>query len=92
MKGQPIPNFDWPIYNVAMYDCIVTCSHLPKNIKLQMKTKIELMGGCYVDSLLEKNTHLITGSAKSEKYLVSCYSIFKYLYRYVPIKDVSVEN
>lgn len=81
MKGQPIPNFDWPIYNVAMYDCIVTCSHLPKNIKLQMKTKIELMGGCYVDSLLEKNTHLITGSAKSEKYLVSCYSIFKYLYR-----------
>ncbi|XP_023021117.2 mutagen-sensitive 101 isoform X1 [Leptinotarsa decemlineata] len=71
MEGKSIPNFPWPIYNVAMYDCIVTSSHLSKNIKMEIKTKVELMGGCYVDTLVAKNTHLVTGSAKSEKYLAA---------------------
>lgn len=70
MEGKAIPNFPWPIYNVAMYDCIITCSHLSKIVKAEIKEKVEKMGGCYVDTLLAKNTHLITGSAKSEKYLV----------------------
>ncbi|XP_057665915.1 DNA topoisomerase 2-binding protein 1-B isoform X1 [Diorhabda carinulata] len=71
MEGKPIPNYDWPIYNVAMYNCIVTCSHMSKIAKMSIKNKIEQMGGCYTDSLVEKNTHLVTGSAKSEKYLVA---------------------
>ncbi|KAG5858446.1 hypothetical protein JTB14_020052 [Gonioctena quinquepunctata] len=70
MEGKAVPNFPWPIYNVAMYDCIVTSSHLSKIIKMEIKAKVELMGGCYVDTLVAKNTHLVTGSAKSEKYLV----------------------
>ncbi|CAG9853524.1 unnamed protein product [Phyllotreta striolata] len=71
LEGKPIPNFDWPIYNVAMYDCIVTCSFLPKELKLEMKNKIQLMGGYYSESLVEKTTHLIAGSAKSQKYLTA---------------------
>lgn len=71
MEGKAIPNFPWPIYNVAMYNCVVTCSHLPKLAKVDIKEKVELMGGCYVDSFVEKNTHLVAGSAKSQKYLVS---------------------
>lgn len=71
MEGKAIPNFPWPIFNVAMYDCTVTCSYLSKIVKAEIKEKVEKMGGCYVDTLLAKNTHLVTGSAKSEKYLVS---------------------
>ncbi|XP_050511327.1 DNA topoisomerase 2-binding protein 1 isoform X1 [Diabrotica virgifera virgifera] len=70
-EGKAIPNYEWPMYNVAMYNCIVTCSHLTKNHKMEVRNKVELMGGCYVDNLVEKNTHLVTGSAKSEKYLIA---------------------
>lgn len=73
MEGKQIPNFPWPIYNVAMYGCLVTCSYLSKVVKAEIKEKVEKMGGCYDDKLLSKNTHLITGSAKSEKYLVCKY-------------------
>lgn len=71
MEGRPIPNYPWPIYNVAMADCVVSCSHLPKSTKAAIKEKVQLMGGCYFDDLTCKNTHLITESVKSEKYLVS---------------------
>ncbi|CAG9818278.1 unnamed protein product [Phaedon cochleariae] len=71
MDGKSVPNFPWPIYNVAMYNCIVTSSYLHKNVKMEIKSKVELMGGCYVDTLVSKNTHLVTGSAISEKYLAA---------------------
>lgn len=56
-----------------MYECIITCSHLSKIVKEEIKEKVKKMGGCYVDDLLKENTHLITGSVKSEKYLVGGY-------------------
>ncbi|KAJ8920478.1 hypothetical protein NQ315_005346 [Exocentrus adspersus] len=68
MDEKPIPNYPWPIYNVAMYECIIACSNLPKIKKLEIKERVEIMGGCYVDTLVEKVTHLITDSPKSEKY------------------------
>lgn len=77
VEGKSIPNFPWPIFNVAMYNCIVSCSHLSKIVKEEIKEKVEKMGGCYVDALLTENTHLITGGVKSEKYLVSGYVIIK---------------
>ncbi|XP_044258153.1 DNA topoisomerase 2-binding protein 1 isoform X2 [Tribolium madens] len=69
MDGRPIPNFTWPIYNVAMAGCVVSCSHIPKARKLEIKEKVQLMGGCCTDQLISTNTHLITESVKSEKYL-----------------------
>ncbi|KAJ8954963.1 hypothetical protein NQ318_000394 [Aromia moschata] len=71
MEGKAIPNFPWPIYNVAMYDCIVTSSNLSKSIKMEIKEKVQIMGGCYVDNLVEKVTHLVTDNPKSEKYLAA---------------------
>ncbi|XP_018580230.1 DNA topoisomerase 2-binding protein 1 [Anoplophora glabripennis] len=71
VEGKPIPNFPWPIYNVAMYKCIVTCSNLSKIKKMEIKEKVQLMGGCYIDTLVEKVTHLVTDSPKSEKYLAA---------------------
>ncbi|XP_008190279.1 DNA topoisomerase 2-binding protein 1 isoform X2 [Tribolium castaneum] len=69
MDGRPIPNYTWPIYNVAMAGCVVSCSHIPKARKLEIKEKVQLMGGCCTDQLMSTNTHLITESVKSEKYL-----------------------
>lgn len=69
--GKTIPNFSWPIFNVAMIDCIVTSSYFPKKKKMEMKEKIELMGGIYIEDLTENCTHLVTDTVNSEKYIVS---------------------
>ncbi|KAJ3642726.1 hypothetical protein Zmor_025484 [Zophobas morio] len=69
MEGRSIPNFTWPIYNVAMSGVVVSCSHILKARKSEIKEKVQLMGGCYTDSLMSTNTHLVTESVKSEKYL-----------------------
>lgn len=53
-----------------MADCFVTCSNLPKTVKEIIKTRVQTMGGQYTDSIFQVNTHLITNSVKSEKYLV----------------------
>ncbi|KAK9745844.1 BRCA1 C Terminus (BRCT) domain [Popillia japonica] len=68
-EGRPIPNVSWPILNMAMADCFVTCSNLPKTVKEIIKTRVQTMGGQYTDSIFQVNTHLITNSVKSEKYL-----------------------
>lgn len=73
MEGRPIPNFTWPIYNVAMAKCVISCSHVSKARKLEIKEKVQLMGGCYTDNLMSNNTHLVTESVKSQKYLVRFY-------------------
>jgi hypothetical protein len=75
LEGRPIPNFPWPIYNVAMSGCVISCSHIAKVKKLEIREKIQLMGGCYTDSLMSTNTHLITESVKSEKYLVRTFRV-----------------
>ncbi|KAJ8977282.1 hypothetical protein NQ317_015567 [Molorchus minor] len=41
------------------------------SIKLEIKEKVQVMGGCYVDNLVEKVTHLVTDNPKSEKYLAA---------------------
>lgn len=74
-EGRPIPSFQWPIFNVAMSDCVVTCSHIPKTRKLEIKEKIQSMGGIYTDKLVQKNTHLVTDSVLSEKYAVSLFFV-----------------
>lgn len=76
-EGIPIPNVSWPIYNVAMRDCFVTCSQISKKEKQEMKEKIMLMAGHYMDVLVEANTHVIADSVKSEKYLVSICNFYK---------------
>ncbi|KAK9879087.1 hypothetical protein WA026_003900 [Henosepilachna vigintioctopunctata] len=68
MEGKKIPNFQWPIYNVAMYNCFVTTSHLPKKSKIAISEKVQSMGGYYTDSLTENITHLISDSVKTAKY------------------------
>lgn len=54
-----------------MSDCIVTCSHIPKQDKQKIKQKVQSMGGVYTDTLVQKNTHLVTDTVLSEKYVVS---------------------
>lgn len=71
MEGKKIPNFPWPIYNIAMYDCIVTSSHMSKSVKTKISEKVRSMGGYYSDALSENTTHLIADSVKSAKYMVS---------------------
>ncbi|KRT81161.1 hypothetical protein AMK59_5270, partial [Oryctes borbonicus] len=68
-NGQPIPNVTWPIHNMAMEGCYITCSHLPKAVKEDIKIKVQNMGGRYTDSIFSVNTHLVTDCVKSEKYL-----------------------
>ncbi|CAH0559697.1 unnamed protein product [Brassicogethes aeneus] len=68
MEGKPIPNFTWPIYNIAMFECVVVGSYLPKKTKKDIKNKVELMGGRYIDTLLGVTTHVITESVQTEKY------------------------
>lgn len=75
MEGKPLPNFPWPIYNVAMYGCIITSSNLSKIKKMEIKDKVQVMGGCYIDTLAEKITHLVTDNPKSEKYLVRAFML-----------------
>lgn len=70
-EGCPVPNFPWPILNVAMKDAIVTCSSMKKDQKKEMQHKIQSMGGSYSDTLLAHCTHLVTDSVISEKYIVS---------------------
>lgn len=78
-EGIAIPNVSWPIYNVAMRDCFITCSQISKEEKLEMKEKIKLMAGHYTNVLVEANTHVIADSVKSEKYTVSTFNCYKYI-------------
>lgn len=55
---------------MAMGGCYVVCSHLPKATKEDIKNKVGSMGGHYTDAIYLTNTHLVTDSVKSEKYLV----------------------
>lgn len=71
-KKIPIPNVNWPIYNVAMRDTFVCCSNISKELKNEIKMRIQLMSGQYADSLFEDCTHLITDSVTSFKYQVNC--------------------
>ncbi|XP_076255601.1 mutagen-sensitive 101 isoform X2 [Rhynchophorus ferrugineus] len=68
-ESKPIPSFQWPILNVTMYDCVVTCSHLSKIQKESIKNKVQLMGGFYTGDFLGNVTHLICDGSTSEKYL-----------------------
>lgn len=70
-EGRTIPNVKWPVFNVAMSDCVVTCSHLPKKDKQEIRQKVQRMGGIYTETLVQKNTHLVTDTVLSEKYAVS---------------------
>ncbi|XP_022903997.2 DNA topoisomerase 2-binding protein 1-like isoform X1 [Onthophagus taurus] len=67
--GRPVPNFSWPVFNMAMSDCVVCTSHINKSKRDCLKEKIQLMGGKFTEGLFEPNTHLITDSVKTEKYV-----------------------
>lgn len=67
-ENKPIPNFQWPIFSVVLYDCEVTCTQLSHDIKQSLGEKIKLMGGLYTKDFTEGVTHLICGGTKSEKY------------------------
>ncbi|KAL3278933.1 hypothetical protein HHI36_016451 [Cryptolaemus montrouzieri] len=69
MEGKKIPNFQWPIHNIAMYNCIVTTSHLSKSAKMEICEKVQKMGGYYTDDLRENTTHLVTDSVETKKYM-----------------------
>lgn len=89
-EGIPIPSFQWPIFNVAMRNCIVTCSHIPQKEKAEIKLKVQSMGGIYTDNLVQKNTHLVTDSVLSEKYAVStCFLLKKENYKLHPKNSFS---
>lgn len=61
-----------------MNGCVITCSHITKSQKLEMKEKLLLMGGRYTDDFNTSTTHLVTESVQSMKYCVSVlYHIFK---------------
>ncbi|XP_050310488.1 DNA topoisomerase 2-binding protein 1 [Anthonomus grandis grandis] len=68
MEGKPIPSFQYPFLNVAMYDCVVACTKIVKAEKEEIKRKIQLMGGFYVPDFSEGVTHLVVGACRSEKY------------------------
>ncbi|XP_025835634.1 DNA topoisomerase 2-binding protein 1 isoform X1 [Agrilus planipennis] len=67
-EGKSIPNVSWPVYNVAMYNCYVACSHLSKAQKREIEGLVQKMGGHYTGNLMEATTHLVTDTVKSEKY------------------------
>lgn len=71
MENKPIPNYPWPIYNVAMYKYVVTCSGLSKEHKRRITEKVELMGGRYDNSLVKDSTHLVIDKVLTDKYFVS---------------------
>lgn len=71
MEGKPIPSFQWPILNVAMYGCEVTCSQLSKSEKEAIKNKVQLMGGLYTGDLTDSITHLVCNGVNSKKYLMA---------------------
>lgn len=70
IEGRPIPNLPWPVLNVAMSECNISCSHLSKTEKSELKNKIQTMGGIYTDNMTKKVTHLVTDSVNSQKYHV----------------------
>ncbi|XP_030747341.1 DNA topoisomerase 2-binding protein 1-A isoform X2 [Sitophilus oryzae] len=70
-ESKPIPSFQWPILNVAMYNCIVTCSQLSKSSKEAIKQKVQLMGGLYTADFLGSVTHIICDGTTSEKYMIA---------------------
>ncbi|XP_066157208.1 DNA topoisomerase 2-binding protein 1-A [Euwallacea fornicatus] len=67
-EGKPIPSFQWPILNVKMYGCEVTCTHLPKPDKQTISRNVRLMGGVCTSVFAETTTHLICDRTISEKY------------------------
>ncbi|XP_071053799.1 DNA topoisomerase 2-binding protein 1-like isoform X2 [Onthophagus taurus] len=69
IDGRPVPNFSWPVFNMAMSDCVVCTSHITKSKRDCLKEKIQLMGGQFTEGLFEPNTHLITDNVKTEKYV-----------------------
>ncbi|XP_066258157.1 DNA topoisomerase 2-binding protein 1-A [Euwallacea similis] len=67
-EGKPIPSFQWPILNVKMYGCEVTCTHLSKSDKQTISKNVKLMGGICTSVFAETTTHLICDRTISEKY------------------------
>ncbi|XP_061727736.1 uncharacterized protein LOC133532892 [Cydia pomonella] len=68
-EGSPIPAKGHPVYTVAMRGLIVTLSGLSKESKINIKQKIEWMGGIYSAVLSSETTHLIANNVFSDKYI-----------------------
>lgn len=67
-ENKPVPKFEWPILNVVLYSCEVTCSQLSKEAKRSICEKVRLMGGSYNKVFTQSITHLVCGGTKSEEY------------------------
>ncbi|XP_065170414.1 DNA topoisomerase 2-binding protein 1 isoform X3 [Atheta coriaria] len=70
-QAKPIPNSDTPLVSLALENCIVVCSCLPKDCKRDLKWKVQAMAGLFSGKLVSDTTYLITDGVKSEKFNVA---------------------
>lgn len=72
-QAKPIPNSDTPLVSLALENCIVVCSCLPKDSKRDLKWKVQAMAGLFSGKLVSDTTYLITDGVKSEKFNVTLF-------------------
>uniref|UniRef100_A0A7M4FW02 DNA topoisomerase II binding protein 1 n=1 Tax=Crocodylus porosus TaxID=8502 RepID=A0A7M4FW02_CROPO len=66
-----VPRAEYPVYNMAMADIIISCTSLEKEIREEVHKYVQLMGGRVYKDLNVCVTHLIAGEVGSKKYLVA---------------------
>ncbi|XP_078670927.1 DNA topoisomerase 2-binding protein 1-like isoform X2 [Branchiostoma floridae x Branchiostoma belcheri] len=69
--GKAIPKADYPIYNIAMRNVVISCSSMDKKERDTIHELVQLMGGHVVKAFTGMVTHLIAGEVGSKKYHVA---------------------
>jgi dihydrodipicolinate reductase len=59
-SSSAIPGLPYPVYTVAMFNCVVTSTGFEKEEKAALQKKIERMGGIYANAFHDGVTHLVT--------------------------------
>ena len=66
-QGRSIPSLPYPVFTVAMLNCVVTSTGYEKEEKAEIQKKVEMMGGIYSNAFHDGVTHLVTKVRKGNK-------------------------
>lgn len=59
--GDVLPKRPFPVYSVSMRKITVSCSNIKTQMRDDLSTKVQLMGGFFSKDLTKSVTHLVVG-------------------------------
>ena len=71
LPSRSLPPLPYPMYTLAMHNCVVTSTGFEKEAKSAIQKKVEMMGGIYANAFTDQVTHLVANVVRSVKYDVA---------------------